>query len=178
MGVNLTILQKGLILLAIPVCFQLVFFGALYKLELDDEETQHWAVHTKQVIAQTEIAYRRLLEAAAYVRRLVLTGEDPAASPPFHDFLRKAPADVPEVRGTGTGQFTSAGPRGGNRRPGGSLAGLLAQSEELIAAGRRQEALARMKDPVGAGITRLRAQRPGRFPRRGRAPGRPTHGCS
>ncbi len=89
MGTNLTIFQKGLILLAVPVCFQLVFFGALFKVEWDSEEAERWAVHTKEVIAQTETAYR-LLEGAAYVRRLVITGEDPGQAPLLHDALEDA----------------------------------------------------------------------------------------
>src|ERR1700681_3095209 len=93
MGVNLTICQKGLILLAIPLCFHLIFFSALFKVEWDGEDVEHMAVHTKEVIAQTETAYRCLLEGASYVRRLVITGQDPAQSPPLHDTLRTTPEE-------------------------------------------------------------------------------------
>ena len=77
MGTNLTIFQKGLILLAVPLLFQLVFFAVLLKMEWDQNEVERWAVHTKEVIAQTETSYRYLVEGVSYVRRLVMTGEDP-----------------------------------------------------------------------------------------------------
>src|SRR5665213_4003585 len=72
MGTNLTLLQKGLILIAVPTLFQLIFFGVLLKMEWDEEEVGRWAVHAKEVIAQTETAYRYLMEANTFVRRVVL----------------------------------------------------------------------------------------------------------
>ena len=90
MGINLTIFQKGLLLVALPVFFQLVFFAALFKVEWDGEDAERKAVHTKEVIAQTETAYRYLLESTSYVRRLIITGEDPSLTPPFHAAQQKA----------------------------------------------------------------------------------------
>ncbi len=91
MGTNLTIFQKGLILLAVPLLFQLVFFGVLLKMEWDQNEVEGLAVHTKEVIAQTETSYRWLLDGVSYVRRLVITGEEPAAASPLRDALEKTP---------------------------------------------------------------------------------------
>ncbi len=91
MGTNLTIFQKGLILLAVPLLFQLVFFGVLLKMEWDQDEVERLAVHTKEVIAQTETSYRWLLDGVSYVRRIVITGEEPAAVSPLHDALEKTP---------------------------------------------------------------------------------------
>ena len=66
-------------------------------MEWDGEEAERWAVHTKEVIAQTETAYRYLLEATSYIRRLIITGEDPSLAPPFHDALRKAPEEFQKL---------------------------------------------------------------------------------
>jgi signal transduction histidine kinase len=89
MGTNLTLLQKGLILIAVPTLFQVIFFGVLLKMEWDEEEVGRMAVHTKEVIGQTETAYRYLLEANSYVRRLV-AGRDPVLTATFNDALGKS----------------------------------------------------------------------------------------
>jgi signal transduction histidine kinase len=90
MGTNLTLLQKGLILIAVPALFQMIFFCVLLKMEWDEEEVGRRAVHTKEVIARAETAYRYLLEANSYVRRLVAIGSDPALTSTFNDALGKS----------------------------------------------------------------------------------------
>jgi signal transduction histidine kinase len=99
MSTNLTIFQKGLILLAIPLLFQLIFFGVLLKMEWEQEDVERMAVHTKKVIAQAETAYRYLLEASSHVRRLVITGEDPTATPTLHDALSKVSQEFQVLEG-------------------------------------------------------------------------------
>ena len=109
MGTNLTIFQKGLILLALPLLFQLVFFAVLLKVEWDQDEVEHMAVHTKEVIAQTETSYRYLVEGVSYVRRLALTGEDPGEAPPLHDALERTPDQFRRLEEPGRGQPPAAG---------------------------------------------------------------------
>ena len=152
MGTNLTIFQKGLILLAVPVCFQLVFFAALFKVEWDGEDVEHMAVHTKEVIAQTETAYRSLLEGTAYVRRLVIMDQDPAQSPPLHDTLRDAPQEFQKLLDLVED----------NRRQQAKVKEIVAEADRLrdrlleekglLAAGRRDEAAALVKDPAAQNL--------------------------
>ncbi|HTU20616.1 MAG TPA: CHASE3 domain-containing protein [Gemmataceae bacterium] len=76
-GARLTIIKKGLILVAVPLLAQLIFLVVLYKMRLDQMQAQGWALHSKDVIAQTEGAFRVIMESRSAVRGLALTG-DPA----------------------------------------------------------------------------------------------------
>lgn len=74
-GASLTILQKGLILAAIPLLAQLLFLAVSFKMRQDQMQAQEWAIHSKEVFAQTEGAFRVVMEARSAVRSLVLTGD-------------------------------------------------------------------------------------------------------
>jgi signal transduction histidine kinase len=76
-GANLSILKKGLILAAIPLLAQLLFLAVSFKMRQDQLQAQEWAIHSKEVLAQTESAFRVVMEARSAVRSLALTG-DPA----------------------------------------------------------------------------------------------------
>ncbi len=76
MGRNLSMLQKGLLLFAAPVLFQLVFFGALLKMERESFEAQSAATQTQDVITQTEMVFRSLIEAINSSRGYVITGNE------------------------------------------------------------------------------------------------------
>ena len=151
MGTNLSILQKGLILLAIPLLFQLTFFGVLLKMEWDQEEVQHMAVHTKEVIAQTETSYRYLVEGVSYARRLVLTGEAPALAPPLHDALQKAPDEFRQLETLVADNPSQQAKVVDAADDADRLQDWLRQVGDLLAAGRRDEAAALVKDPSGQG---------------------------
>ena len=98
MGTNLTLLQKGLILIAAPTLFQLIFFAVLLKMEWDEEEVGRWAVHTKEVIGQTETAYRYLMEANSYVRRVVLLGNDAVLTSNLDELLKKTSDEFAKLK--------------------------------------------------------------------------------
>lgn len=74
-GANLTLVKKGLILAAIPLFAQLIFLAVLFKMRHDQRQAQALAIHTKDVIAQTESAFRVVMEARSAVRSLALTGD-------------------------------------------------------------------------------------------------------
>ena len=74
-GSDLTILKKGLILTAIPLLAQLLFLAVSIKMRQDQMQAQEWAIHSKDVIAQTEGAFRLVMEARSAVRSLSLTGD-------------------------------------------------------------------------------------------------------
>jgi signal transduction histidine kinase len=72
---NLSIVKKGLVLAAIPLLTQLVFLAVLLKMRQDQLRAQQLAMHSKDVIAQTEGAFRVVMEARSSVRSLALTGD-------------------------------------------------------------------------------------------------------
>jgi signal transduction histidine kinase len=148
MGTNLTILQKGLFLLAVPILFQLVFFAVLLKMEWDEQERGQLAFHTKEVIAQVETTYRYLVEANSYVRRLVIAGEDPALTPPFKDAMRKSPEEFQKLKvlvqdnPPQTARVDTAAAEAERLRK------WLTKVNDLVTADRLEEAKARVKDPL------------------------------
>jgi signal transduction histidine kinase len=151
MGAKLSIFQKGLILLAVPLLFQLTFFAVLLKMELDQVELERLAVHTKEVIAQTETSYRHLLEGVSHVRRLVIAAGSEEARPSAepHDAVEKAPDEFARLE-----QLVSDNPPQKARVEAAAeqaqrLRGWLRQVNDLIAAGRRDEAAALVRDPEG-----------------------------
>ncbi len=74
MNSNLSILKKGIILIAVPLAFELVFFALVLRTQAQVTEAQEWAIHTKIVLAQVEALYRRLAEGQGALVRLVMTG--------------------------------------------------------------------------------------------------------
>ena len=75
---SLTILSRGLLLVSIPLLAQACFVGLLVQAQAEDAAAQRWAMHTKEVIAKVEEAYRRLLESYAAMRNRIVAGETPA----------------------------------------------------------------------------------------------------
>ena len=58
MDENLSIFKKGLFLVGIPLLAQLLFLAMLLKIRSDEDEAQHWAMHTKDVMVRAEGAFR------------------------------------------------------------------------------------------------------------------------
>ncbi|HEY3900253.1 MAG TPA: ATP-binding protein [Chthoniobacter sp.] len=73
---RITILRKGLFLLALPLVYQALFIGVLLKRQHDLTEAQRWAMHTKDVIVKTEYIFRLLTGTQSDTRAYLLTGEE------------------------------------------------------------------------------------------------------
>ena len=97
MRTRLTILNKGLLLIAIPLLIQVVFVVLLIQTQRTAASAQEWAVHTKEVMAKIEDIYRRLLEGFAAIRILVVS-DDPALSRPFLRAIDVIPNQVADLR--------------------------------------------------------------------------------
>ena len=81
-----SLFRKGLLLIAAPIVFQLVFLGILLSMERESADAERWALHSKAVITSAEAAIRRLDHESSRVRGLVITG-----SPVF---LRNPAAEI------------------------------------------------------------------------------------
>lgn len=88
-------LTKGLVVIAVPFLFQVAFLVALW--EAQDERAQAWAIHTKDVIGQTEAVARFVTEAQNDVRGLIVTG-DAALSAMYVDAAGRVPGAVTLLR--------------------------------------------------------------------------------
>jgi signal transduction histidine kinase len=158
MNANLTLLKKGLILIAIPLAFQLVFLGLVLATQWKVSQAQDQAIHTKNVIARVESAYRRLIEGRSAIQSLILTG-DVARYTRFEPSLREVPramGDLIVLVSDNPDQLPRA------RAVAEGATGLIAWQDEvarLYRGDRRDEARALVTSPDGPGrIDDLRAE--------------------
>ncbi|MEP6672315.1 MAG: CHASE3 domain-containing protein [Chthoniobacter sp.] len=73
---RVTILRKGLLVIALPLIYQALFIGLLLKRQSDLSTAQGWAMHTKDVIEKTEYIFRLLVSTQSDLRGYLLTGKD------------------------------------------------------------------------------------------------------
>jgi signal transduction histidine kinase len=145
---RLTIFQKGLLLVSVPLLAQLVLLGVLGKLLYDTAWAEHWAMHTKAVIAQAESTFRRLLEAQSGVRGLVLTG-DPAFARAYDEAVAQVPRDLDTLDGMVADSAEQRARVGELRGRAGRLLEWLGEQVRLLQSGRRAEAIVRVQDSEG-----------------------------
>src|SRR5438067_8667074 len=102
MRANLTISQRGLVLVAVPLLVLLGFIALAVTIQHDAEEAQRWALHSRDVMARAEAIQRGLADAEAGVRGYILTGA-PAFAAPYQQAARQLPSAmqslVDSVRG-------------------------------------------------------------------------------
>jgi signal transduction histidine kinase len=93
----LTILQKGILIVSIPVLAQGVFVGILLSSMSEARTAERWAVHTKEVIAKIEETYRLLLGSYAGVPNLIVL-QNPIDHDPFSRDLDEMQESLAELR--------------------------------------------------------------------------------
>jgi signal transduction histidine kinase len=140
MNSQLTIVNKGLLLVALPLVVQVVFMGMLVHTHTELNSAQEWAVHTKEVIARVEEIYRRLLEGYTGIH-IVAVSNQPSIGRPFREALTKMPTQLEELR-----LLTSDNDQQGPRlelvaRQIETFRDWLATQERLLQSGQRGEAL-------------------------------------
>jgi signal transduction histidine kinase len=141
-----TIFRKGLLLIAAPVLFQVIFLGILLWAERESAEAERWALHTRVVISQAETALRRLVQESDRMRGLVITG-----SPVF------APGQDQDSAAAGIGELSRLvsdnAPQEKRvselRTIATELATWIAGVEALVRSGRTGEAVERAREPRG-----------------------------
>jgi signal transduction histidine kinase len=70
---RLSIFQKGLILVLIPLLTQGMFLGVLFKIRRDQAEAQGLALHAHEVIAETDSVFGTLAETHSALRGYLIT---------------------------------------------------------------------------------------------------------
>src|SRR5947209_8759011 len=91
MRVNLTISQRGLILVAIPLVVLLGLVAVGMAIQNSAERAQRWALHSREVIERAEALQRGLADAEAGIRGYILTGS-PDFEAPYQAAARELPA--------------------------------------------------------------------------------------
>jgi len=92
MDENLSIFKKGLLLVGIPLLTQFLFLGMLVKIRGDQAEAQRWAIHSKDVMARAEGAFRLVIEANGDLRAFAVSGDPKFDEVYRHDRQRVTPA--------------------------------------------------------------------------------------
>ena len=82
---RMTILRKGLILIAVPLLFQLGFIALTARLRVENARAVDWAIHSKEVLALSEACRVGLLSAHGAIQGYILT-RDPS--------LRRGPPEA------------------------------------------------------------------------------------
>jgi len=77
---RITILRKGLMVLALPLLYQAVFIGLLLKRQHDLNDAQFWTLHTKTVMETSDHLFLLLVTQHSNLRAYILTG-----NPVFED---------------------------------------------------------------------------------------------
>ena len=62
MHIKLTIYRKGLILVTVPMLFQLALIGAFTEMQRQVAEASYWFAHTKEVLAKAETVLAKLVD--------------------------------------------------------------------------------------------------------------------
>lgn len=148
MNENLTILKKGLLLIAVPFLFQAVFLGLLLETSADVERAQKWALHTKEVIARVEGTYRKMVEAHSGVRGLMLT-DDRTFYEVAERSLRQVPGELAALQGLVADSDRQRAGVGAIAERSAALIEWQEATSALMLAGRRDEAIAQVKDLSG-----------------------------
>jgi signal transduction histidine kinase len=151
MHLKMTILKKGLILLAIPMIFQVAFLFVAFRSQADLIESQRWAMHTKDVIGKAESIYRRLIEGQGALRGLVLSG-NLAKYEPVERSVREVPQSLEELKAL---VVDNSPQRAKVVAMEGQIAALLSRqftTAQLYREGNQAEALARVKETMTLGM--------------------------
>src|SRR6266446_2844968 len=73
MPFKLTIFRKGLILVAVPLLFQLALIGLVALIQHQTTEASYWFAHTKEVLTKVETVLGNLLDLETGSRGYALT---------------------------------------------------------------------------------------------------------
>ena len=70
---RLSIFRKGLLLIAVPLCFQLAFIAVVAVVRQRNVTAERWTIHSNEVIAQAEACGYRILSAHGAVQGYIIT---------------------------------------------------------------------------------------------------------
>ncbi len=97
MWVKLSIFQKGLVLISAPLLFQLIYFALLADMQRGNAEAVKWSIHSKNVLAQTQVVLRNLVELGSGLRGFILAS-DAYLGDAYEKAAKQLPLDIAELR--------------------------------------------------------------------------------
>ena len=94
---RLSVFRKGLVLIAAPLLLQLAFVALIADMERNTARAVGWSIHSKEVLRQTQVVLRNLLELGTGLRGFILSS-DPDLRAAYERAARQLPRDVVELR--------------------------------------------------------------------------------
>jgi signal transduction histidine kinase/ActR/RegA family two-component response regulator len=94
---RLTFLQKGLVLISVPLLFQLAFFGLLADMQRDNDRATVSAMRSKDLLHQAAAVSRNLRELASSFR-LALFTSDAESAESFRKTAQQIPQDIRDLQ--------------------------------------------------------------------------------
>ena len=95
---NLKIAYKGLVLIALPLLFVLLFVALVIRMKREYEESQSLVAHTKEVITTAQSLWTQLANAQYVLRAYVVTGL-PNMAEPYYVAAQEAPRTLARLQG-------------------------------------------------------------------------------
>ncbi|MBX9582471.1 MAG: CHASE3 domain-containing protein [Gemmataceae bacterium] len=93
---RLSVFRKGLVLIAAPLVLQLAFVVLIADMERSNARAVGWSMHSKDVLRQTQVVLRNLLELGTGLRGFILSA-DPDLRAAYERAARQLPLDVDEL---------------------------------------------------------------------------------
>src|SRR5262245_27543921 len=93
---RLTFLNKGLVLISVPLFFQLAFYGVLADIQTDSAHATASAFHSKELLRLTGAVFRGLRELGNSLRGAVMTA-DPEFTKSYDSLAQQVPNDIREL---------------------------------------------------------------------------------
>jgi CHASE3 domain sensor protein len=94
---KLTFFQKGLVLISVPLLLQLTFLGLLADMQQSHARAVSWSIHSKEVLRQTQVVLRNLLEMGTGLRGFILAA-DPDLGAAYERAAKQLPQDIRELQ--------------------------------------------------------------------------------
>ncbi len=144
MGRNLTLFQKGIVLISIPIAYQLLSLALFITIRQENTRVEGLAAQSREVKANAERVYRLVIDAQNGVRGYLLTGSG--------DFLTPYHAAVAELPGQMTAWSEGTADPGQQDRADEVISLIrqrlaeLEQERGLQQSGRRDEAITHIKE--------------------------------
>jgi CHASE3 domain sensor protein len=151
MFANQTILKKGLLLVSVPLLFQLSFIGVVALMDREVNKADEWFVHTKDVIRQAQVVLTKLVDSETGTRGFIVTG-DPVFTEPYDQASQDVPTGLQQLE-----SLVSDNPEQQARVrqiavKGGKLMEVHAENIRLVREGAREEAVNRVKARLGKSL--------------------------
>jgi signal transduction histidine kinase len=93
----LTMYRKGLILVSVPLVAQLGFTWLVAEIQQTSAVAQGWSLHSKEVLEQSQVVIRALLDTQTGTRGYAFAG-DPAFAAPYRQGIRETPAALEKLQ--------------------------------------------------------------------------------